>query len=457
MKIIKYLFAVCVLLSTQLTLAGPKIEQWTTANGLRVYYVAAPELPMLDLRLTFAAGSARDGEQAGLAMLTSSTLNDGAAGMSADQLAEAFESVGAVFGAGSARDMAWATLRTLTLEQEQETAVSTWLKVLGQPDFPEKDFKNAQKLTLVGLQAEKQSPGSLSSKAWFAAAYGDHPYASLDNGTEASIAAITTADLRRFYQQYFVARNAVLAVVGAVDRAAAEQLAERIAKTLPEGERAAQLPPVRPLQEAKTIHIPFPSEQAHIAVGQPGMKRGDPDYFSLYLGNHILGGGGFTSRLMEEVRNKRGLSYSVYSYFSPMEAEGPFQMGLQTKLSQADEALTVLSDTFARFRNEGPSENELGAAKKDITGGFPLQTASNADIISYISMIGFYDLPLDYLDTFTTKINQVSAQMIAAAFQRRLDQQKMLTVIVGGAADEVEKPAAAGADTAAVTDDQKTE
>ena len=214
--------------------------------------------------------------------------------------------------------------------------------------------------------------------------------------------------------------------------AQAEALAERISGVLAEGEKAAPLPEVQPLTEAKTIHIPYPSEQAHVMIGQPGAKRGDPDYFSLYLGNHILGGGGFTSRLTEEIRSKRGLSYSVYSYFALMEQLGPFQMGLQTKVSQADEAIQVVCDTLKTFRDEGPSGNELGASQKNITGGFPLRTASNSSIVSYLSMIGFYDMPLEYLDTFTAKVDALTHEQVVDAFQRRLDPDKMLTVIVGG-------------------------
>ncbi len=436
------LLLLCV--SLQVAQAGPNIEHWTTDKGLRVYYVAAPQLPMLDIRLTFAAGGARDGDKPGLAMLTSGLLNDGAGGMSADQLAESFESVGAVYGGGAARDMAWVSLRTLTLDNEMKRGLDTWLTVLSEPDFPEKEFNNAQKLALVGLQAEKQSPSALGAKAFMQALYGDHPYAAPDNGTEASIQALTTDDLRAFYQQYFVARNGVLALVGAIDRAAAEVLAERVSAVLAEGKRAAPLPPVPALTAAKTIHIPYPSEQAHITLGQIGAKRGDPDYFSLYLGNHILGGGGFSSRLTEEIRSKRGLSYSVYSYFALMGQPGPFQMGLQTKLNQVDEAIEVMNDTLQVFRAEGPSGNELGASQKNITGGFPLRTASNASIVSYLSMIGFYDMPLDYLDTFSANIEALTHEQVVDAFQRRLDPDKLLTVIVGGeakadAADEMDE------------------
>lgn len=443
MKLVKPLIRQSLVMAVLMTWmvgahAGPEIEHWTTDNGLKVYYVGAPDLPMLDLRIVFAAGSARDGDKPGLAMLTNGALGQGADGIGVDELAERFESVGAQFGLGSARDMGWATLRTLMLEKEKEAALSTWLKVLSKPDFPEKEFNNSKKLTLVGLQAEKQSPGSLGSKAFFREMYGDHPYAQPENGTEDSINAMTIADMQAFYKQYYVAKNAVLAIVGAVSLDEAKALSQRIAAVLPEGEKAAALPAVPPLKAAKTVRIPFPSEQSHILVGQPGNKRGDPDYFTLYLGNHVFGGGGFTSRLMEEIRNKRGLSYSVYSYFAPMQEFGPFELGLQTKLTQTDEALKVVREQLATYRKDGPSDKELEASKKDITGGFPLRTASNSSIVSYLTMIGFYDLPLDYLDTFTDKIQAISKEQIVDAYQRRVDPDKMLTVIVGGAAEESE-------------------
>ena len=187
------------------------------------------------------------------------------------------------------------------------------------------------------------------------------------------------------------------------------------------------------------MRIPFPSTQAHVMIGQPGDKRGDKDYFPLYLGNHGLGGSGFTSRLMKEVRVKRGLSYSVYSYFIPMQENGPFMMGLQTKLSQTDEAIKVAREVLAKFQKEGPSEEELKASKLNIIGGFPLRTASNKDIIGYIAMIGFYGLPLDYLNTFTDTVAGINRDQVVDAFKRRVHPDKMLTVIVGGKAVDEEK------------------
>ena len=425
-------------LASSLSLAAPKIQHWMTDNGLAVYYVPVPELPMLDLRLTFDAGSARDGEKMGVAGLTTAMLKSGTENMNADQLAEAFESVGANFSANSARDMAWLSLRTLTLPEEQKKAIATWVDVIENSTFPEKDFQRLIKQSLIALEAEKQDPASIASKAFYQHLYKDHPYAQPQNGNEATIKAMKVADLKAYYARYFVAKNGQLAIVGAVDRTQAEALAKQIASALKSGEKAKPIPSVKPLEKSEVVRIDFPSSQSHIMIGQPGTKRGDKDYFSLYLGNHGLGGSGFTSRLMKEVRVKRGLSYSVYSYFISMREAGPFLLGLQTKNSQVNEAIKVAMDVVKTFQKEGVNEKQLQASKTNITGGFPLRTASNEDIIDYIAMIGFYGLPLDYLDTFTTTINKITRDQVMDAYQRRLHPDKFLTVIVGKKVEQTE-------------------
>lgn len=422
---------IIALVANSVSLAGPKIENWTSENGLEVYYVNVPELPMVDLRLTFDAGGARDGKQFGIAGMTSAMLDKGTKDKNADQIAEAFESVGANFGAGSARDMAWISLRTLTLPDEQHKALTTWLDVIKNASFPEKDFARLSKQALVGLEAEKQSPGAIASKTFYKHLYGDHPYASPQSGTEESIKAMKVDDLKAYYKRYFVAKNAQLAIVGSVNRQQAEGLAKQIALSLEAGEKAAAIPAVKPLEKSEVVHIDFPSSQSHVMIGQPGTKRGDKDYYALYLGNHGLGGSGFTSRLMKEIRVKRGLSYSVYSYFISMREPGPFLLGLQTKNSQVDEAIKVAGEVVETFKKDGPSAKNLQDSKINITGGFPLKTASNDDIIGYIAMIGFYGLPLDYLDTFTNKIDKITREDVMDAYNRRLHTDKFLTVIVG--------------------------
>lgn len=424
--------------------ASPKFEHWTLDSGLRVYYVDIQDLPMLDIKVTFDAGSARDGKKAGIANLTMSMLDSGAAGMNADQLAEVFESVGARFYASASKDMANIGLRTITLEKPFKKALDNWLAVIKSPDFPKTDFERLQKQMKVSFESSKQRPGSIAGEAFYKNLYGDHPYARPTRGFEETVAAMTTEDLQAFYDQYMVEENAMVTIVGAVSRQEAEVLAQRVADVLPKGKKAEPIAEVKPLTEAKTVHIPFPSSQAHILVGQTGYKRGDPDYFKLYLANHPFGGSGFTSRLMKEVRVKRGLSYSVYSYFSPSRELGPFVMGLQTKIEQIDEARTVLADLLKTYLKDGATADEIEGSKLNITGGFPMNIAGNGNIGNYADVIGFFDLPLNYLDLFTDRVNAVTNEEAADAMRRRINPDALLTIIVGGDEDAVKNEAADG-------------
>jgi len=426
------LLALAGALFSQAAIAGPDIEHWTTKNGANVYFVSAPELPIVDMRIIFDAGAARDEDDPGLALLTNGLLAEGAGGLDAGQLAERFESIGARFGNSAHRDMATLSLRTLSDKPVFDAAVQTLTTILTRPDFPEKALQRERGRLLTTLKRMKQSPGAQADEAFYQAVYRDHPYASQPTGTEAGINGIDTGKLRAFYEKYYVARNAVLAIVGNLGHEQAVQLSEALMGGLPEGQPASDLPPVEPLTQGREVRIEFPSAQTHILTGQPGMKRGDPDYFALYVGNHILGGSGLVARLSKQIREDRGLAYSAYSYFRPMRELGPFTIGLQTKNASADEALKVLRETIGRFIADGPSAEELEASKKNITGGFPLRISSNKKIIDYIGMIGFYQLPMDYLDTFNARVQAVTVDDIKKAFQRRVTPDTMVTVLVGG-------------------------
>lgn len=411
--------------------ASPDIQHWRTDNGARVYFVEAPELPMVDIRVVFDAGAARDGKLPGLAMLTNGMLEEGAGGMDADAIARRFDSLGARFSASSHRDMATAGLRSLTRPELLEPALETFALMLSRPDFPRNALERVRRQMLTGLQYEEQQPGEIASKAFYRALYGDHPYASPPGGTQESVSRIDRNDVQDFYRRYYVAQNAVIAIVGKLKREEAERLAETAVGALPSGKAAEKLPAVAELEQGVRKHIEHPSSQTHVLMGQPGVRRGDPDYFPLYVGNHILGGSGLVSRISEEVREKRGLSYSAYSYFSPMRVKGPFVLGLQTRNENTGEALQVLRETLVNFRKEGPSEEELVAAKKNITGGFALKIDSNSDILGYIAMIGFYGLPLDYLETFNDRVEAVSLAQIHDAFTRRVNPDHLTTITVG--------------------------
>lgn len=409
---------------------GLDIDVWHV-NGTKVMYVYAPELPMVDVRLVFDAGSARDSDKPGVATFTNLLLNNGAGEWDTNQIAERFDNVGAEFSLSALRDMAILSLRSLTEKEWLTVALDTMTAVLQEPRFDKAELERVKKNILVALKNQQESPDDVAELEFYKALYGDHPYASPENGTKESIPAITREDLLAFYKKYYVANNAVLAIVGAVDKKQAQKIAKQLVGSLPKGEKAAALPEVKLPENAVTIKKHHPSSQTTIMMGYPGNYRGDPDYFPLYVGNHVLGGGGFGSRMMQEVREKRGLAYSSYSYFAPMRTKGPFIMGLQTKNDQADKALEIVRQTVKTFIELGPTSQELEHSKKNITGGFPLKLDSNKDILSYVAMIGFYDLPVDYLKSFNDNVEQVTIEQIKGAFQRRIDPDKMVTVMVG--------------------------
>ncbi|OGT20733.1 MAG: zinc protease [Gammaproteobacteria bacterium RBG_16_57_12] len=411
--------------------AAPKIEHWVAANGARVYFVAAPELPIVDIQVAFDAGSARDGNFPGLATLTNLLLDDGAAGLNADQIAEGLEGVGASMGASSSRDMATVSLRSLTDPAQLKPAIEIFKGVLSQPSFPKDAFERERKQLLVGVSARKQSPEEIADELFYQGLYGEHPYAHHPDGSDDSLKSLTAENVLMHFQAYYVGKNAVIAIVGALDRAAAADLVGQLTEGMPAGLPAPSLPEVAGLAEGKLVRQNHPSTQTHILLGQPGLSRGDPDYFPLYVGNHMLGGSGLVSRINEEIREKRGLSYSAYSYFMPMRLPGPYILGLQTRNESSDEALGVLKQTLGDFIAKGPTAEELKASKQNITGGFPLRLSSNRKILDHIAMIGFYQLPLDYLDTFNARVEAVTIEQIRAAFQQRIHPDKMVTVMVG--------------------------
>lgn len=414
--------------------AAPVIQHWQTTNGARVYFVPAPELPMVDVSVIFDAGGARDEEgKGGISQLTSGLLEDGAGNLNADQIAEHFEGLGAQFSAHADGEMATVSLRSLSKPEILNPALDVMALILRQPTFPQDSFDRERKRMLISLRQQKESPEQIAALAFDKAIYGGHPYGAPPLGTEATVNALTREDAVKYHGRYYVANNAIVAIVGALDRAQAQALAETLVANLPQGEVPSPLPQVRDLEAAQTITIEHPSAQTHILIGQPGINRADPDYFALYVGNHTLGGSGLVSRLSEEIREKRGLSYSVYSYFAPMRERGPFTLGLQTRNENAAEATRVVRDVLADFVAKGPTAKELRASKQNITGGFPLRIDTNKKIIGYIGMIGFYNLPLNYLDMFIGRIEAVTLPQIQEAFKRRIQPDKMVTVMVGRA------------------------
>jgi zinc protease len=283
--------------------------------------------------------------------------------------------------------------------------------------------------SIADLQEAETRPDAIAAKRFAAAIYPNHPYGVSPDVK--SISAVSRDDLVAFHRSHYVASHAVVSIIGDVSRSDAEVIAQRLTAALPATSPQSELPQVV-MPKGEIICVAHPAAQSHIYVGMPGVKRGDPDYFPLLVGNYTLGGGGFVSRLMNEVREKRGYAYSVYSAFMPRKLEGPFQIGLQTKREQSAEALQVTNDTLNGFLKSGPTAGELKAAKQNLVDGLALRIDSNADLLGYLSLIGFYGLPLDYLDTFAAKVNAVTQQQVRDAFARHVKPENLVTVIVAG-------------------------
>ncbi|MCJ8170583.1 insulinase family protein [Pseudomonas sp. A3.4] len=416
------------------------IQRWTTDNGLRVLFMPAHELPMFDLRLTFNAGSARDGAQAGLAMLTNVMLNEGTGTLDTTAIAAGFEDLGAQFGNGAYRDMAIASLRSLSNPAQREPALTLFRQVVAQPSFPAAALARMKNQILAGFEYDKQNPSKQSQQAFFKALYGSHPYAHNSDGTPASIQALTAADLRTFHHRAYSAGNAVLTVVGNLSRDEVDAIANQLSQALPQGPALDAIPaPAKP--RAGLQHIDFPSQQTHLLLGELGVSRHDADYAAVYLGNQILGGGGFGTRLMEEVREKRGLTYGIYSGFSPMQARGPFMISVQTRAEQSEGTLALIKQLLADYLKTGPSDAELAAAKRELAGSYPLSSASNADILGQLAAIGFYDLPSDHLQRFMDKIQSLSRDEVTAAMARQLSVDDLVIISLGPTVEQQPIPA----------------
>ena len=427
------------LLSSAPASAALAIQSWTQPDGARVLFVANHSIPMLDVSVQFDAGQRRDpAAKAGLAELTVASLTrgveavNGAPALTEAQILDGFADVAAQQHGGAGQDRAGVSLRSLSSPAERDAALGLLARMLAHPAFPQAGLERDRALAIANLKEELTKPETIAEKAFMEAAYGSHPYAV--DASEASLQAITRDDLLAFHRAHYVANRAVIALIGDITEAQARSIASALTRDLPQGSALPALPQVAAPKGVER-RIAHPASQSHILIGAPAIQRGDNDFFALTVGNYVLGGGGFVSRLTDEVREKRGLSYSVYSYFSPLAQPGPFQIGLQTKKEQTAEALRVTRATLDKFLQEGPTAAELKAAKDNLAGGFALRIDSNAKLLENLSVIGFYGLPLDYLDHWIERIRAVSVQDVRAAFRKHVHPEALSTVIVGEAAE----------------------
>lgn len=424
-------FILTSLNQTALAARSLNAERWQTSHGARVVFYQAMEVPILDINIAFAAGSAFDGEHFGLSALTTRLLNQGSQSFDATQIAEQFADTGAQYHSEINRDMAVLQLRTLTDDKVLKPTIDTLSLIINKPSFNQRVFNHQKNQQLLIIDQQQESPSEVANQLFFNTLYQKHPYAHPIEGTKERINAITRYQVREFYKRYFVNNNAVIVLVGAIDSQKAHEIAEQLTEQLPKGEAATPIAKALPLAASEDIYSPYPSSQTMLRIGQLGIDHHSLDYFPLMVGNYMLGGGSLVSRLSIEIREKRGLTYGVTSQFIPMPGEGPFLISLSTKNSQAALAMKLTKKTLAKFLATGPEEDELQAARQYLTGSFPLSLASNTSIAGMLLRIAFYHLPDDYLDTYVARINTVTGPDIKQAFEKHIQLDKMLQISVG--------------------------
>lgn len=407
------------------------IQEWTTENGIKVLWVETKEIPMVDIEVSFDAGSARDGIKPGLSHLCANLLSEGAAGLNADTIAKKFEDVGANYNTKVDRDRIKISLRSLIESPFLTPTIELFSTLISEPDFPEDNILTLKNKILMELKRTLQKPHVIAKNAFYKAIYLEHPYAHPILGTEQSITSITKKDLIDFHQKFFVANNATISMVGDLSREHAIELSQIIARKLLSGNKADKLPEVSPLKKPIKQYIAFSSEQAHVLLGEPCAIEGDPDYFALTIGNYILGGNPLTSHLFKEVRDKHGLAYQVGSTLLLLKHPGPFVITLQTKSDQTQEAIKLLEENLLLFLKEGPTDKEVADAKKGIIRSIPLEVNTNSKIKNFISSLGFYNLPLDFLETYSEHLEAITTTEVKNAFQRRIRPGNMALIVVG--------------------------
>ena len=427
---IKTIFITILIFFSNFASANLNIQHWESNNEARIYFIENHDLPIVDINVDFRAGSVKDTKQkSGLASLTNHMMVLGSGGVNEEDLANQFIDLGAQLNSSFDQDKSGFSVRTLT--EKRSEAIDLLTLVLHKPNFDKDILEREKKRYIASISQSETMPGSIASKAFNKALYGEHPYGLSSSGEVETIRKISKKDLHNFYKNNYFSNELSIVIVGDISRNEAEELGNKISSGFTQSKIASPIPLVKEVK-GQDIKISHPAKQAHLYYGAPIIKRGDPDFLALYLGNYILGGGGFVSRLTQVIREDRGLAYSVYSYFMPYIEKGPFQIGVQTKKNQVGQAKKLIDKTVAEFIKNGPKSQELKRAKDFMIGGFPLKLDSNKSILEYVSMMAFYKYPLDYLDTFTDKIDKITSEEIKSAFQRRVDMSKFSTVIVGG-------------------------
>ena len=433
MKKIQITYFLIIMILPNITQANIEISEYETSNGIKVLYSKSENIPMIDIKITFDAGSNRDGNLKGLSMLTHNLLDEGTTKLSAEEIASSFESTGAVFNTSVNKDKSSISLRSLADKKYLGPSLKTFLNILSDSTFPLKELSLQKDRTVSTIIEDESDPSEISMNLFFKEIYKNYAYGYPSIGEKSIIKNISRKDIVNFYKNNLNQKTAKIAIVSSLSKKDVEALSEKISKSLERKDISVDKNTIQLKKDNKEKYIykKFNSEQAHIYIGGLAIKRGAKNHLPLYVGNYIFGGSGFSARLMQELRVKRGYTYGVYSYIYPMKNIGPFVIGIETKSEQAQISVELIHNMLQEFIENGPTNEEIKHAKEAIINGFPLRVDSNSDILNYLSMINYYDLPMDYLAKFTENISKITKKDIISAFKEEIDYKNLTTLVVG--------------------------
>ena len=416
-----------------------KVEKVVSPGGIEAWLVRDNSIPITAIEFSFRGGAAGDPKgKTGLASMVSSLLDEGAGDLDSQAFQDRLErlSIRMSFSAG---------LETFrgsfkTLNRNRDEAVSLLRLALNEPRFDAEAIERMRRQITAGLKRKSTDPNIVASRVWRRAVFGNHPYGRPVDGTLGSIADITADDLRGFVTSRFAHDNLIVGAVGDISAAELAPMLDRIFGELPAKTPQAAPDDAKPAAEGETFVVQMDIPQSVVVFGQQGIRRNSPDYYAAFVMNYILGGGGFSSRLYTEVREKRGLAYSVYSYLNPMQRAALISGGVATRNDQVAQSIAIIREEWGRMRETGPSAEEVADAKTYLNGSFPLRLSSTSNIARMLVAMQYHDLGIDYIDRRDDFINAVSLEDVKRVARRILDP-KQLTVVVVGKPERVEPTA----------------
>lgn len=422
-------YALALLLSASCAIqawGGMVPKRTVLNNGMVLLTSEQRALPMVSIELLIDAGSRHEpAAQAGLANLTSKLLTHGTAKRSAVQISETLDFMGASLATGCGEDVA--TVSMTILKKDLAAGLDLLSEILTETNFPQAEIERQKQAVIASIRARQEDPGAVAATAFAAALFPKSAYGRPVEGNEVSVKGLQRKSLQDFFARYYRPNGAIIAVVGDV---AEQEIVQALNKAMNRWNKGTpRTAPAAPavVGKAQALQIKKDLTQANIVLGHNGVVRGNPDYYAIQVMNYILGGGGFSSRAMDSIRNERGLAYSVYSYFAAEKSHGAFQFVMQTRNETADEAIRIAREEIRRLREQPVSEQELNDAKDYLIGSYPLRFDTNRKVASLLAQVEYYGLGLDYPERYAELIRRISREDVARVARQYLHPDELIT------------------------------